>query len=102
MFHKRTENTEESWTQKGNPYKMRELYTKFEPRHVGHTFLGFSFGSLIKYLFRVQKMLAPVDSAHLWKLVDRPPISNWVHKFGKVLVIGDACHPVLVRLNFIE
>lgn len=47
-------------------------------------------------------MLAPVDSAHLWKLVDRPPISNWVHKFGKVLVISDACHPVLVRLNFIE
>lgn len=49
------------------------------------------------FLSRVQKLLALIYSTYLWKLVDRTPISNWVHESGKVLVIGDACHPVLVR-----
>ena len=33
MLHKRKDNTEESWTQTGNPDKMRELFTGFEPRY---------------------------------------------------------------------
>ena len=32
MLHKRKDNTEESGTQTGNPDKMRELFTGFEPR----------------------------------------------------------------------
>ena len=49
--------------------------------------------------YRILKLLNLVETAYLWKLLDRPPISNWVHESGKVVVIGDACHPVLVRIS---
>ena len=29
--------------------------------------------------------------------MDRAPLETWVHKDGKVALLGDACHPMLVR-----
>jgi len=30
--------------------------------------------------------------------MDRAPLDRWVHKDGKVVLLGDACHPMLVRM----
>ena len=32
MLHETSARSEESWTQEGDPNKMRELYNDFEPR----------------------------------------------------------------------
>ena len=45
---------------------------------------------------RVQKLLNLVSSTTLWPLLDRDPLTNWVHESGKVCLLGDACHPMLV------
>ncbi|KAJ6602652.1 FAD/NAD-P-binding domain-containing protein [Mycena vulgaris] len=42
----------------------------------------------------IQKLIDLVSSTSKWKLVDRPVLNEWVHKSGIVL-IGDACHPLL-------
>lgn len=28
--------------------------------------------------------------------MDRAPLSTWVHSQGKIALLGDACHPMLV------
>jgi len=33
-----------------------------------------------------------------WKLMDRDPLETWVHKDGTLVLLGDSCHPMLVRL----
>ncbi|KAJ7479889.1 hypothetical protein FB451DRAFT_1086455 [Mycena latifolia] len=43
---------------------------------------------------KVQKLIDLIPSTSRWKLVDRPVLNNWVHASGIVL-IGDACHPLL-------
>ncbi|THH18746.1 hypothetical protein EW146_g2287 [Bondarzewia mesenterica] len=65
----------ESWTAEGNVDKMREEYKDFEPR--------------------VQKILALVPQTMVWRLMDREPLSKWIHKDGRVALMGDACHPML-------
>ncbi|KAJ6602645.1 hypothetical protein DFH09DRAFT_1125275 [Mycena vulgaris] len=42
----------------------------------------------------IQKLIDLISSTSKWKLVDRPVLNEWVHKSGIVL-IGDACHPLL-------
>ncbi|KAJ2923595.1 hypothetical protein H1R20_g13501, partial [Candolleomyces eurysporus] len=44
---------------------------------------------------RVRKLLDLVSSATLWPLLDRDPLTSWVHGSGKVCLLGDACHPML-------
>ena len=31
-----------------------------------------------------------------WRLMDREPLEKWVHPAGKVVLLGDSCHPMLV------
>ena len=47
---------------------------------------------------RVQKLLAYVNSTLKWRLMDRPALDSWVHPKGRIVLLGDACHPMLVRL----
>jgi hypothetical protein len=49
----------------------------------------------------VAKLLALVPSTLIWPLFDRDPLETWVHPSGKVALLGDACHPMLVRLVLI-
>lgn len=42
------------------------------------------------------KLLKLVEVANKRKLVDRPPILEWVHSSKRILLLGDACHPMLV------
>lgn len=46
---------------------------------------------------RVQKLLRLVPNTQVWSLMDREPLESWVHPEGKVCLLGDACHPMLVR-----
>lgn len=41
-------------------------------------------------------MLKHVDSTLKWRLMDRQPLDTWVHPAGRTVLLGDACHPMLV------
>ncbi|OCB88669.1 FAD/NAD-binding domain-containing protein [Sanghuangporus baumii] len=45
---------------------------------------------------RVQKLLSLVESPIRWKLMDRRPLKSWVHPCGRVVLLRDDCHPMLV------
>jgi len=65
----------ESWTATGDPDKMRRDFEDFEPR--------------------VRKLLGLVQSPLKFRLLDRGPLDKWIHDFGPVTLLGDACHPML-------
>ncbi|KAN0091583.1 hypothetical protein V8E55_005149 [Tylopilus felleus] len=65
----------ESWTAEGSADKMRADFVGWEPR--------------------VQKLLALIPSTLNWKLMDRAPLKTWVHPEGKLVLLGDSCHPML-------
>ncbi|KAH9850511.1 FAD/NAD-P-binding domain-containing protein [Lenzites betulinus] len=65
----------ESWTAEGSAEKMRADFADFEPR--------------------VRKLLSFVKSTLNWRLMDRQPLKRWVHPSSKVILLGDACHPML-------
>ena len=46
---------------------------------------------------RVRKLLGFVQSTLNWRLMDRKPLDKWTHDSGRVTLLGDACHPMLVR-----
>jgi salicylate hydroxylase len=45
---------------------------------------------------RVQKLLSFVKSTLKWRLMDRKPLGMWVHPKGRLVLLGDACHLMLV------
>ena len=45
---------------------------------------------------RVRKLLGFVQSTLKWRLMDREPLGEWTHDSGRVTLLGDACHPMLV------
>lgn len=51
------------------------------------------------YGYRVQKLLALLpEEIEKWRLTDLPPIDNWVHPSGKMVLMGDAVHATLPYL----
>ncbi|KAF9490643.1 FAD/NAD(P)-binding domain-containing protein [Pleurotus eryngii] len=67
--------TEESYTAEGSTDKMRADFAGWEPQ--------------------VQKLLALVPSTLIWPLLDRAPLDTWIHGDGRIILLGDACHPML-------
>ncbi|KZW01800.1 FAD/NAD(P)-binding domain-containing protein [Exidia glandulosa HHB12029] len=65
----------ESWTAEGSADKMRADFAGWEPR--------------------VEKLLSFVPSTLKWKLMDRQPLETWLHADGKLVLLGDSCHPML-------
>jgi len=65
----------ESWEATGSAEKMRKDFEDYEPR--------------------IRKLLSMVPSTLKWKLMDRAPLDRWVDKSGKVVLMGDAAHPML-------
>ncbi|QRV80216.1 FAD-binding domain protein [Ceratobasidium sp. AG-Ba] len=65
----------ESWTAMGSVDDMRRDFSGWEPR--------------------IEKMLQLIPSPLKWLLADREPLEKWVHDSGKVVLLGDACHPML-------
>jgi hypothetical protein len=46
---------------------------------------------------RIQKLIDLIPSPLEWKLIDRDPLPSWIHEDGKLVLLGDSCHPMLVR-----
>ncbi|CCO31530.1 3-hydroxybenzoate 6-hydroxylase [Rhizoctonia solani AG-1 IB] len=65
----------ESWSAEGSGDNMRKDFEGWEPR--------------------VDKLLKLVPSTLKWALRDRLPLDTWIHKSNKVVLLGDACHPML-------
>ena len=42
---------------------------------------------------QVPRIIAAVDETFIWALLDRMPLPRWT--FGRVTLLGDACHPML-------
>jgi hypothetical protein len=88
----------ESWTAEGSAEKMRVEFKGWEPRSASLT-SRFSLSPLICRMaisHRIKKLLEMVPYTLKWKLMDRKPLDTWIHPAGKVVLLGDACHPMLV------
>nr|VWO96165.1 Ketoreductase CTB6 (EC (Cercosporin toxin biosynthesis cluster protein 6) [Ganoderma boninense] len=44
---------------------------------------------------RLRKILGFVQSTLKWRLMDRKPLKTWIHPSFRVILLGDACHPML-------
>ncbi|KAI1097692.1 salicylate hydroxylase [Jackrogersella minutella] len=72
------ETTDEVWVIRGD---NRELCRRFD-----------------KWETRVRKLCALTGDFMKWRLCDLPDLSRWVHPSGKVVLLGDSCHPMLPYL----
>jgi len=64
--------TGESWSMKGDVDELRKAYSGFHPE--------------------VRAVLDACPSVHKWALLERDPLPRWSE--GRVVLIGDACHPM--------
>lgn len=65
----------ESWSERGNPDELRAAFTGWNAT--------------------VTSTLAAVkpEACYRWALLDRPPLPSW--SGGRLVLLGDACHPTL-------
>ncbi|KAJ7152370.1 hypothetical protein C8R46DRAFT_480544 [Mycena filopes] len=75
MAHPTEVGLEEEYDVEASVQKMREDFAGWEPR--------------------IQKLMALVPNTLIWPLFDRDPLDTWVHPTGNVVLLGDACHPML-------
>ncbi|KAF7342747.1 FAD/NAD-binding domain-containing protein [Mycena sanguinolenta] len=66
---------DESYLNEGSVAQMRKDFEGWEPR--------------------IQKLLKLVQKTYILPLKYREPLDRWVHPHGKVVLLGDACHPTL-------
>jgi salicylate hydroxylase/6-hydroxynicotinate 3-monooxygenase len=64
--------TPESWSSKGDLDELRAAYAGFHPE--------------------VQTVLDACPEVYKWALLDRDPLPKWSE--GRVVLLGDACHPM--------
>ena len=64
--------TKESWSAKGNLGEMQEAFASFHPD--------------------VQAVLSAAPDVHKWGIFERDPLPTWSK--GRVVLLGDACHPM--------
>lgn len=67
--------TDESWKIKGDPQKLQKYFEEWDPR--------------------LNKLIGLIKEIYLWRLRDRPVLQQWVHANGKLVLLGDAAHPML-------
>jgi salicylate hydroxylase len=67
----------ESWTEPGDLADLAALYAGWHPQ--------------------VRDIIAAADKTFKWALLDRMPLPRW--SFGRVTLLGDACHPMLPFLG---
>lgn len=66
--------TPESWSAKGSLEELRASFAGFHAE--------------------VQAVLNAADSVHKWALFERDPLPRWHLDGGRVVLLGDACHPM--------
>ena len=64
--------TPESWSAKGDVEELRKAYEGFHPE--------------------VRAVLGACPAAYKWALLERDPLPRWSE--GRVVLLGDACHPM--------
>jgi 2-polyprenyl-6-methoxyphenol hydroxylase-like FAD-dependent oxidoreductase len=64
--------TKESWSAKGDVHELRMAYAGFHPE--------------------VRMVLDACPDCHKWAILERDPLPTWSQ--GRVVLIGDACHPM--------
>jgi 2-polyprenyl-6-methoxyphenol hydroxylase-like FAD-dependent oxidoreductase len=64
--------TQESWSAKGNVHELRAAYADFHDE--------------------VRMVLDACPECHKWAILEREPLPAWSQ--GRVVLIGDACHPM--------
>jgi 2-polyprenyl-6-methoxyphenol hydroxylase-like FAD-dependent oxidoreductase len=64
--------TKESWSATGDVHELRRAYEGFHPE--------------------VQMVLNACPDCHKWAILEREPLLHWSD--GKVVLLGDACHPM--------
>lgn len=67
----------ESWTEPGDVADLAAAYAGFHPQ--------------------VRGIIAAAHETFKWALLDRDPLPRWT--FGRVTLLGDACHPMLPFLG---
>ncbi|KAI0161260.1 salicylate hydroxylase [Xylariaceae sp. FL1272] len=72
------ETTDDVWVVEGDNTELCKRFEKWESR--------------------VQKLCALTGGFRKWRLCDLGNLSRWVHPSGKVVLVGDACHPMLPYL----
>ncbi|KAJ7764124.1 hypothetical protein DFH07DRAFT_882245 [Mycena maculata] len=65
----------ESYMTQGSVMQMRSDFADWEPR--------------------IQKLLRLIPKTYVLPLMYREPLEKWIHFDGKVVLLGDACHPTL-------
>lgn len=66
--------TAESWSAKGDLDELRASFAGFHPE--------------------VQAVLNAATEVHKWALFERDPLPRWSVDSGRVVLLGDACHPM--------
>jgi 2-polyprenyl-6-methoxyphenol hydroxylase-like FAD-dependent oxidoreductase len=64
--------TQESWSAKGDVGELRSAFADFHPD--------------------VRAVLAAAPEVHKWGIFERDPLPTW--RRGRVVLLGDACHPM--------
>lgn len=72
------ETSDEAWVVRGDNSELCKRFAAWEPR--------------------VRKLCALTGDFMKWRLCDLPNLSRWVHPSGKVVLLGDSCHPMLPYL----
>ncbi|KAI1091699.1 salicylate hydroxylase [Rostrohypoxylon terebratum] len=72
------ETTDQVWVIKGDNSELCKRFASWDPR--------------------IQKLCALTGDFMKWRLCDLPDLSRWIHPSGKIMLLGDSCHPMLPYL----
>lgn len=87
------DNINESWATKDSVESLRAYLATWDPKSV----LSLGGGlPLADREYRVAKLTQLIEHAADIKAVQRQVYDTWVHDSGKVVIVGEACHPMPV------
>ena len=85
-----------SWTAEGDLNEMREAFNGWDPWSVPSQ-SSYEHSEMIIPRFSLQKLLSKAQLCLESKLLICRPLETWIHECGRVVLLGDSCHPMLVR-----
>lgn len=79
-----------------NVEDMKEEFKNWEPTY---DYCRYAFNTSLTSPFppSVKKLISLIPSTSHWRLMEHSSLGSWLHDDGAVVLLGDACHPMLVR-----